>query len=145
MKNLQKLFSMAMLVGLTVTMFSCSKDDEVAVFAEADIMGTWRISSSDLKLNGVSDDNISSWYEEGSTIEIMEDKKYEISKDDRVYEEGTWSFDGKSTLTLTDSSDDATPFQIKSLNKEAATLYSYEEESLLGFEIKSEQTINLKK
>ena len=136
---------MAVLVCMAVAMFSCSKDDEEAVFAEADIMGTWTISSSDLKVNGVSDESISSWYVEGSILKIMEEKEYEVSKDDYIYERGSWSFDGKSTLTLTDSDDEATPFQIKSLNNEAATLYSSVEESFLGVELKSEQTINLKK
>ena len=75
----------------------------------------------------------------------MEDKTYEVSEGGSTYEEGVWSFDGKSTLTLTDADDAKVSYQIKSLNSEAITLYSSEEQSLLGIEMKSEQTINMKK
>ena len=115
---------MAMLVCMAVAMFSCSKDEEEAVFAEADIMGTWTISSQDYKVNGESltgGEGFTIGYDEGSTLSIMEDKKYEITVEDYTYEKGTWAFDGRNTLTLTDSNDGVVTYQIRSLSEESAT------------------------
>ena len=53
MRNLQKLFSMAMLVCMAVTLFSCSKDDE-ELGVEAGIVGKWEISSLEQLINGQS-------------------------------------------------------------------------------------------
>ncbi len=105
---------MAMMVCMVATLFSCNKDEEKAAFAEVDILGSWTISSSELKINGVSDSGLSSFYSEGYTVEAKGDKTYEISKEDVTYEDGKWSFDGKRTFVMTDDEGNATSFQIQS-------------------------------
>ena len=92
MKIVQKLFSMAMLMCMAITMFSCSKDEEEAIFAEADLMGKWEITSSDYLMNGVpfeSGEGFIVRYEEGIKFSIMDDKSYTIASEEYMYEEGS--------------------------------------------------------
>lgn len=150
MKNLQRLFSTTLVLFLTVTLFSCNKEDEEAIFTEAGLVGVWTIESSELKINGQSltdgDTGFFS-YPKNSVIEFLSSKRYNISDESLavIYEEGTWAFDGASTVTLTDSNDEVTIYTIQSMNGKSARLYSLVEESLLGVSLKSEQTLNLKK
>ena len=121
MKNLQKLFSMAMLVCLTVTLFSCSKDEEEAVFAEADIMGSWTITQTE------GDDDSFNFYQKKTTFEFMEDSKYTANKKFNGVEysqEGTWELKDGKTLILTDEDGEEEMFIVQSLNGETAVFVS---------------------
>ena len=148
MKNVQKLFSMAMLMCMAITMFSCSKDEEETIFAEADIVGNWEITSSDYLVNGASfesGEGFTVGYEEGTEFSIMDDKSYTIASEEYTYEEGNWTFEGKNTITIVDSNKETKKYEVRSLSKESATFYSSSVDNSLGVEIKSEETLKLKK
>ena len=148
MKNVQKLFSMAMLMCMAITMFSCSKDEEEAIFAEADLMGEWKITSSDYLVNGApfeSGEGFTVGYEEGAKFSIMDDKSYTIASEEYTYEEGTWTFDEKNIITTVNSNKETKKYEVRSLNKESATFYSSSVDDSFGVEIKSEETLKLKK
>ena len=118
MKNVQKLFSMAMLMCMAITMFSCSKDEEETIFAEADLMGEWTITQTE------GDDDSFNFYRKESTYEFMADNKYTSEREygQKFTMEGTWKLESGKTLVLTDEDGNEEKFAIKSLDSNKAIL-----------------------
>ena len=166
MKNLQKLFSIAMLVALVATLFSCSKDEEAEIDTEAGIIGKWEITSTQLLLNGQNPDNFAQVlgmtpeefrkaYEldgievEDGSMEFMSDKRFEA---EGGYGEGkgTWSVDANKSLVMDyDGSDAVITNTITSLTANSATLSTKDQRvtELAGndFTVNIEYITNLKK
>ena len=121
MKNLQKLFSMTMLVCMAVAMFSCSKDEE-ELGVEAGIVGKWEISSIENLVNGQSPDrfvtqmaqqlgiSVEEFEEEYGDFDGFDEEVSEIFQfnEDQTYVEiindnkgeGTWSAGVDRTLEV---------------------------------------------
>ncbi len=141
-------------------MFSCSKDEEVIVSAtNADVMGVWTVSSSDISVKGVevsdqqkaflallteAEGNIFK-FEDGGKF-VKESKNILLStsgttSNSTYTEEGAWKLDGGKTLVLTDADDEKTSYEIRSLNAESATIVEVVSENGVTVEV----VVNLKK
>lgn len=139
MKNLQKLFSMAMLGCMAAALFSCSKDEEENFDVEVGIVGEWEIESSEMLINGQSydayieqaaqqagmsaddfKDSFGATLDTEGNFHFMEDKKFTgtIEGDSMV---GTWSANDKKLILEYGDGDDQ-EFIVKSLNSNKAIL-----------------------
>lgn len=141
MKNSQKLFSLAMLVCLTVAMFSCSKDEEEGVDIAAGIVGQWEIESTELLLAGTP---VESYIEQtaqqsglpvetikatlGDALDLDLQGNFHFTEDNKFTGtlgkeemEGTWATEGQN-LILTDSKGVEQKFVVKSLKEDSAML-----------------------
>ncbi|WKN44109.1 copper resistance protein NlpE N-terminal domain-containing protein [Tunicatimonas pelagia] len=162
MKNLQKLFSSALTLCLAITLFSCGNDDEEAIFAEADLMGEWTVSSTEINIPGMDlpAEQMALFgailsIPEGTTIQLNNDKTYEQEGAELGFlttnESGTWKLEGGKTLVLTSQDNEDKQYQIRSLNSESAVWYISEkmesgDVSIPGAtEVTVESTISLKK
>ena len=165
MKNLQKLFSMTMLVCMAVAMFSCSKDDEENLDVEVGIVGEWKIESTEMLINGQSYDayieqaakqagmDVEAFQEFfGEAFEVegdfrfMEDKKFDGEVEGETIE-GVWSADGKKLVLEyeEDGEQESEEFIVKSLDSSSAVLSSTEVEEEGGVKIEIESILRLKK
>lgn len=166
----------SLLLGLlvTVTLFSCNKDDE-EISVEAGIVGTWAVESTDVTLDGKSleayveeaiaqlkdqmgenySDEMGTQFEEMFTSFDMSEEmegiiitfaedKTVTVTDNNIVENGTWSVSG-NTLTVT--IDDPQTFEVRSITSSRAALYSSFDETEFdqSSSIKIESIINLKK
>ena len=112
---------MAMLVCMVATLFSCSKDEEEAAFAEVDLMGAWTITQTE------GDDDSFNFYQKKTTFEFMSDSEYTADKQFNGIEysqEGTWELKDGKTLILTDKDDTEEIFNVQSLNSKTAVFVS---------------------
>ena len=130
MKNLQKLFSMAMLVCLTLAMFSCSKDEDEIVVTEADVMGEWSVTSvdSDLSLSDLANMDFTDLFSNedisltpGYTVTFDEESKLTVGMVVSSFD-GIWKLDGKSLYLSREAEQDGTEYVIQSINQESAVL-----------------------
>lgn len=148
MKNLQKLFSMTLLVCMAVAMFSCSKDDEEVSYTQDDLIGNWSVLSSEMATIGGGTDVATPTYPENSVFMISADSKYSIMTEaaDFSYQSGTWKLEEGKTVVITENALKTTKrFEIKSLNKESATLYYKHTVKVLDSEVGYSETVILKK
>lgn len=130
MKNLQKLFSMTMLVCMAIAMFSCSKDEEEIVVTEADVMGTWNVTSvdSDLSLSDFAKVDFTTIFSgedisltPGYTLTFDEESKLTVGVVINSFD-GIWKLDGKSLYLSKEEEEDGTEYVIQSINQESAVL-----------------------
>ena len=159
MKNLQKLFSMAMLVCMAVTMFSCSKDDE-ELGVEAGIVGKWKVTSTETIVNGMSADAFikqlaeqtgvseeevrnndyldyeNSNEDAGTIVEFSSDNSLIVKEnDDEDNSEGTWRAGENRTVIMKFTNEYGSSeitYDVKSLKSNTATL-SIKEERVVEF------------
>ena len=158
MKNVQKLFSMAMLVCMAITMFSCSKDEEEDLAVEVGIIGQWEIESTETLINGQSIAKIAEQagmseeeykksfgmaFDQEGEFNFMEDKKFEGEYEGSDIA-GTWKADGK-TLILEYEDGDQREFVVKSLKSTTGALSSIETVSAGQVESKTETILHIEK
>ena len=123
---------MAMLVCMAVVLFSCSKDDEVK-YTEADVMGTWNITSAvpDVKVSDLEKINTDSLLAagnillQGSTLTFEDESELSVSIGQVItLVEGTWKLSGEKLYLSQEDEDDEieTEYIIQSMDKEKAVL-----------------------
>lgn len=147
MKNLQKLFSMAMLVCMAVAMFSCSKDDEETAYIEDDLIGSWTISNAEITLIGTDTDMNTETYLENSMLLFSSDNTYEIriQAADVAFEEGSWKLENKNVILTNNFTKLGKKYEIKALTEEGSTLYHKQTTKVGNSEIGYTETVILKK
>lgn len=159
---------MAMLVCMTATLFSCSKDEE-ELSIESGIVGIWEVSSVEILVDGKSEDTfvkemveitnlskaeIMELYDLGDdesegNIEFRKDKKYFTEDEEGGYDErGTWR-SGENKALILDLETYSVEFTVKSLKSNAAILsiVRTQNEEIEGkeYNVEMEQLIYLKK
>ncbi len=157
-----------MLMGMAMTLFSCSKDEE-ELGIETGIVGVWEVSSVEILVDGKTSDTfikemiqatnlseaeIIELYDLGDeesegNIEFRKDKKYFTEDEEGGYDErGTWR-SGENKALILDLETYSVEFTVKSLKSNAAILsiMSNQTDEIEGkeYNVELEQLIYLKK
>ena len=154
MKIVQKLFSMAMLMCMAITMFSCSKDEEEDLAVEVGIIGKWEIESTEMLINGQniesfitqlaeqtgrSEEELKEEYsheeEDGKgTFEFKSDKTFLGKKEDSsTASKGVWAAGENRSLIIQYEGQEEVTLTVTSLKSDKATLvFTYENIETFG-------------
>lgn len=139
---------MTMLVCMAIAMFSCSKDEEEEIsFAKDDLVGTWTISTAEIKVIGMGDDMDIKTYPENSVLLFSSDNTYEIKTEaaGATYQEGSWKLEEKNVILTDKITKIGKSYEIKVLTKEESTLYYKQTTKVGDSEMGHEETVILKK
>jgi hypothetical protein len=147
MKNLQKLFSMAMLVCMAVAMFSCSKDDEEITYSDDSLIGEWTIIDAEIKIIGIDSGMDAKTYPENSILMFSSDNTYKIMTQPAnvAFDEGSWTLEGKNVILTNKLTKMGKSYEIKALTDEGSTLYHKQTSKLGDSEVGYSETVVLEK
>ena len=119
---------MAMLMCMVATLFSCSKDEEEVTITEADVMGTWSVTSidSDLKLSDLGNLDLTDLFSgegvnltTGYTLTLEDENELVVDFIVNSFD-GSWKLDGKKLYLSKEDEEKKTEYIVQSINKETA-------------------------
>lgn len=147
MKNLQKLFSLALLVGMAMTLFSCNKDDEEIAYTENNLIGAWTILTAEITVIGTDTGMDTKTYPENSVLLFSSDNTYKIMTEvaDVVFEKGSWKLEDKNVVLTNNLTKLGKKYEIKALTEEGSTLYYKQTVKVGKSEVGYAETVVLKK
>lgn len=143
-----KIWSLLFTICVSTFFVACSEDDEVTITSKNDLVGTWTLKGADFDVlmngssykeqlinSGMTEEQADEYlafftedtYEEGTTIELKSDDKYEITylddQDDPDF--GTWNLSSDlKKITIDEGTDDELIFDIKSFNGSNLSLFN---------------------
>ena len=108
MITLRNTFLFTLAVACCTYFTGCSDDDEDRGFDEANLVGTWRLSSSDLDFT-VSEMSLSQWFQTAGGYSVNDAQilaqDVEAALEDEFYTRGSIQFNSDKTYEATDDGD----------------------------------------